>query len=139
MVFWRTVSTVKPVEVLLVEDNPGDATLVRLALSQFEAPVNLRISADGMDALRVLGEDTYRPALVILDLNLPKLSGHEVLDAYRGPRRAPVVVFSSSCQIDDVKRARALGAQDYIQKPTDLQPFIDAVLGIAGRWIKPIA
>jgi two-component system response regulator len=133
------VATVKPVEVLLVEDNPGDATLVRLALAQFEAPVNLRISGDGKDALRILGEDAYWPALVILDLNLPKLSGHDVLDAYRGPRRAPVVVFSSSSQMADIERARALGAQDYIQKPTDLQPFIDAVLGMAGKWIKPSA
>ncbi|MDP8979093.1 MAG: response regulator [Acidobacteriota bacterium] len=133
------MATVKPVDVLLVEDSPGDVTLVRLAFSQFEAPVNLRISTDGKDALRILGEDAYLPALVILDLNLPKLSGHEVLTAYQRSPRAPVVIFSSSSHRGDIERARALGAQDYIQKPTDLQPFIDAVLGIACRWIKPAA
>ena len=122
----------KPIEVLLVEDNAADAFLVRQGLAASPIPVKLHIAQDGMQALLMLSSGAFQPDLVILDLNLPNVSGHDLVELF-DPKDVPVVVFSSS-QDDDMKRSLALGACDHVQKPTDIHAYSDAVCGIVEKW-----
>ena len=85
----------KPIEILLVEDNAGDALLIDEVLRESSTPVNLHVARDGMQALLMLAGDLAKPDLIILDLNMPILSGHAMLEKYH-PVNVPVVVFSSS-------------------------------------------
>src|ERR1700730_14483744 len=98
----------KPIALLLVEDNEGDVGLVRHSMSVCERPFELTVVRDGEEALRVLSGFDCLPDLVILDLNIPKLSGLTVLERLN-PHKTPVVVFSSSCSADEMRRASALG------------------------------
>jgi len=121
-------------EVLLVEDNAGDAILVGQALADCPTRVHLRIARDGEQALQILGEPDFIPALIILDLNIPKLSGYTVLSMYR-PEKTPVVVFTASENQADVGRVFSLGAREFIHKPMDLGEYKTAVCGIVQRWV----
>jgi len=85
----------QPVEVLLVEDNPGDTLLVGQILAEFQLPVRLHVARDGEQAIHMLTDADLKPSLIVLDLNLPKVSGSDLLKRYSG-RHVPVVVFSSS-------------------------------------------
>jgi two-component system, chemotaxis family, response regulator Rcp1 len=126
----------QPSKVLLVEDNAGDALLIGQALAECPTPVHLHIARDGEQALQMLGEPDYNPDLVILDLNIPKISGHAVLARY--PRKkVPVVVFSASESEADVNRAFSLGAKEFIPKPLDLDDYKTAVTGIVRKWTAP--
>jgi DNA-binding response OmpR family regulator len=121
------------IEVLLVEDNYGDVELVQQSFAECELPVNLKVARDGQEALRVLSDPEYSPRLVILDLNLPKVPGLAVLE--RAPRRgAPFVIFSSSCNTGEIKRALQLGARECIRKPTEMTAFVKAVCSMVERW-----
>ncbi len=122
-----------PSEVLLVEDNAGDALLVGEALAECPTPVHLRIARDGEQALRILKEPGFVPDLIILDLNIPGLSGYGVMAAYP-VRKTPVVVFSSSRNEADVGRALSLGAKDFVHKPLDLDDYKCAVTGMVEKW-----
>jgi CheY-like chemotaxis protein len=121
-------------EVLLVEDNAGDALLVGQALENSQTPVRLHIARDGEQALQILGEPNYEPDLIILDLNIPKLSGYVVLAAYPAVKKTPVVVFSASENEADVDRAFSLGAREFIHKPMDLDDYKMAVSGMVRKW-----
>jgi two-component system, chemotaxis family, response regulator Rcp1 len=118
--------------ILLVEDAPGDTHLIKEALETCPVPVALTVAEDGEKALTLLTEGEIKPDLVILDLNIPKVSGHSVLEQYHRTEKPPVVVFSSS-KID-ILRAMALGASEVVHKPMDVQAFMDAVRGIVRRW-----
>jgi DNA-binding response OmpR family regulator len=120
-------------KILLVEDNAGDAMLVRLALAQASATVNLHIARDGEQALDLVENTDFHPSLIILDLNIPRIPGSALLERWQG-RQIPVVVFSSSQ--NDAERAHvlALGAREFVHKPTDLDAFTNAVCGIVERW-----
>ncbi len=120
-------------EILLVEDNPGDAMLIRFALAEASATVKLHIARDGQQALALIDNTDFQPSLIILDLNIPRIPGSALLERWQG-RHTPVVVFSSSR--DDVEKARvlALGAREFVHKPTDLDAFTHAVCGIYERW-----
>jgi CheY-like chemotaxis protein len=96
-------------EVLLVEDNAGDALLVGQALAECPTPVHLHVARDGEQALQILGEPDFRPDLIILDLNIPKISGYTVLASYQ-LKKTPIVVFTASENEGDVNRALMLGA-----------------------------
>jgi len=122
-----------PSEVLLVEDNAGDALMVRQALSECPRPVHLRIARDGEQALQILQEPDFAPDLIILDLNIPRISGYGVLASYR-PRKASVVVFSASQNESDVGRALSLGAKEFVLKPPDLDDYKTAVAGMIQKW-----
>jgi len=111
----------KPIEILLVEDNAGDILLVRQALAGEQFPINLHVAVDGKQAVQILAARQFEPDLVILDLNLPKLSGLSVLECSQAS--VPVVVFSSSDSPLDRRSAFELGAKDFVQKPTDLQAY----------------
>jgi CheY-like chemotaxis protein len=130
------------VEILLVEDNPGDVRLTREALKEGKIRNNLNVVGDGVEALRYLrregpyGEST-RPDLILLDLNLPKMDGREVLEAVKADpslRLIPIVVLTSSAAEQDIVRAYDLHANCYVSKPVDLDQFIHVVKSIEDFW-----
>jgi two-component system, chemotaxis family, response regulator Rcp1 len=132
----------RPIEVLLVEDNPGDVRLTREALKDGKVSNNLSVAKDGVEALRFLRrEGEYagapRPDVVLLDLNLPRKDGREVLQEMkqdRSLRTIPVVVLTSSDAERDIVGAYELQANCYITKPVDLDQFITAVKSIEDFW-----
>ena len=111
----------------------GDTLLVGQILAALTLPVKLHVARDGMQALLMLAGHTFEPDLLILDLNLPGISGLEVLRRFH-PREIPIVVFSSSIEPHERAEALALGAKEYVQKPSDLDAYTGAVRGIIERW-----
>jgi CheY-like chemotaxis protein len=130
------------VEILLVEDNPGDVRLTREALREGKVRNNLSVAADGVEAIAYLrkeGEhaDAVRPDLILLDLNLPRKDGREVLQEIKADpalRNIPVVVLTSSQAEEDIVRAYDLHANCYVTKPVDLDQFIRVVESIEDFW-----
>ena len=134
----------KPIEILLVEDNPGDIRLTQETLKEFELRSNIRVARNGEEALAFLRcegpyGDAVRPDLILLDLNLPKKNGHEVLAEIKADeklRRIPVVVLTTSRAEQDVIRAYDLHANCYITKPVDLDQFGTAIRALLEFWVK---
>jgi chemotaxis family two-component system response regulator Rcp1 len=122
------------IEVFLVEDNPADVLLVRVALSQFPLPLKLVVAKDGEQALKMLASVDFHPQLIILDLNMPRVDGQAVLQQFQ-QNNIPIVIFSSTQNRVEVQRALALGAREYVQKPIGFEPYADAVRGIVERWV----
>jgi two-component system, chemotaxis family, response regulator Rcp1 len=123
-------------EVLLVEDNPADVLLVRVALSQLSLPLKLQVAGDGEQALKMLSSPDFHPQLIILDLNMPRIDGPSLLRKY--PERSiPIVVFSSSDNKAEVQQALALGARECVRKPIGFEPYANAVRSIVERWAEP--
>jgi two-component system, chemotaxis family, response regulator Rcp1 len=124
--------------ILLVEDNPGDAQLVRMAFAEALPSARVSVATDGEAALTRLRQDpSHPPDLLLLDLNLPRLSGHEVLEAIKADaalRRLPVVVLSSSEAEADVTRSYELGASSHIAKPGDVDALFALVETLARYW-----
>jgi CheY-like chemotaxis protein len=125
-------------QILLVEDNAGDAQLMRIAFGDVLPDARLSVIADGETALNTL-RDGGPPDLLLLDLNLPRLSGHELLAALRGAedpalRRLPVVVLSSSQAASDVRRSYELGAS-HVAKPQDMDGLLAIAAAIARYWV----
>jgi len=125
----------KPIELLLVEDNAGDILLIRQALAGELFPVSIHVAVDGKQAMQMLAARHFRPDLVILDLNIPKASGLSVLECTQP--EVPVVVFTSSSSPQDRQSSFDLGAKDYVQKPTDLREFVREVSQIVRTWGRP--
>jgi CheY-like chemotaxis protein len=127
-----------PIKVLLVEDSAGDSLLTGQITAELPFPIKLLIARDGEQALTILADPEFDAALIILDLDIPKIHGHVVLE--RNPRRdIPVVIFSASSNPADVQRARELGARDYFVKPIFLRDYQDALRRMVGRWAMPNA
>lgn len=129
----------EPIEVLLVEDNPADADLTREALLENKLLLNLTVLEDGEKCLDYLlnGVPEKRPELILLDLNLPRVSGREVLQEIKKHpelRLIPVVVLTSSEAESDIVRSYDLGANCYITKPMDLASFIAIVNSLSSFW-----
>ncbi len=126
------------VELLLVEDNPGDARLLEEVLKEEGIAARLRVVRDGIEALNALRAPGARlPDLILLDLNLPRKNGREFLSEMKTDealRRIPVVVLTGSMAEEDVVRAYELYANCYITKPATLDGFAAAVRGIAAFW-----
>jgi two-component system response regulator len=133
-------------EILLVEDNPDDVELTRIAFSEAKVANHLVVAHDGADALDYLfarGKHAGRnpdelPSIVLLDLNLPKVDGREVLQAIREnekTRSLPVVVLTTSAEPFDVEASYALGVNSYIQKPVDFERFVWAVKQVGLYWL----
>ena len=116
----------------MVEDNAGDTLLASQILAEAPVPVKLHIARDGAQALQMLSGG-LKPDVVILDLNLPEIDGLRMMERYH-PVDVPIVVFSASRRESDKLLAKALGASEYIVKPTDLQAFREALFGIVERW-----
>jgi DNA-binding response OmpR family regulator len=123
-------------EILLVEDNAGDAVLIRQIMADISIPVNLHIVRDGEQALTLLSDAHFEPALIILDLNIPRISGVALLERWK-LQKIPVVVFSSSLNDAEQSRVMQLGAREFVQKPTDMDAFADAVSSIVKRYASP--
>jgi len=133
-------------EILLVEDNPDDVELTRIAFAEAKIANHLVIVNDGAEALDYLfarGAHAGRnadelPSIVLLDLNLPKVDGREVLQAIRANERTrslPVVVLTTSAEPFDVEASYALGVNSYIQKPVDFERFVWAVKQVGLYWL----
>jgi DNA-binding NtrC family response regulator len=123
----------KPVEVLLVEDNAGDTLLIQQTLAEGSIPVRIHVARDGEQALQMLDDPEFSPGLIILDLNIPRIPGSAVLERYHSTK-TPIVIFSSSWNEAEISRAMELGAREFAQKPTDLQAFSDVVCGMVEKW-----
>ncbi|KAF3891198.1 MULTISPECIES: response regulator [Nostocales] len=131
-----------PIEVLLVEDNPGDVQLTQIALEDSKISVNLNVARDGVEAMAFLRkEGQYKivptPDIILLDLNLPRKDGREVLAEIKEDRilrRIPVVVLTTSGSEEDVLRAYNLCANCYITKPVDFDQFVKIVHSIESFW-----
>lgn len=132
------------IQVLLVEDNPADVRLTRLALQGGQLEKHLTIAKDGESALAYLRQqgpyaDSPRPDLILLDLNLPGKSGHEVLAEIkqdRSLRTIPTVVLTTSDREQDIKLSYELAANCYVTKPVGLNLFLQAVRRIEDFWIR---
>jgi chemotaxis family two-component system response regulator Rcp1 len=133
----------EPVDILLVEDNPGDARLMKEALAEAKIRNRLHLVADGLEALAYLRrQDPFagagRPDLILLDLNLPGKDGREVLAEIKGDwdlRRIPVVILTTSRAESDIVRAYDLHADAYVTKPLDIEQFITVVKSIEDFWL----
>ncbi|RKD97443.1 response regulator [Halopiger aswanensis] len=136
----------EPVEILLVEDNPGDVRLIQEAFKELPTEVTLCVVTDGDDALTLLqnrrAEAAALPDLVLLDLNLPRMGGLEFLEAIQDEpafARLPVLVLTSSEAYEDVLESYELAANAYLTKPTDPDEFSSMVETIAEFWFQRVA
>ena len=136
-------STGRPIHILLVEDNPGDVRLTIEALRDSKVRNHLHVATDGVEAMAFLrGEGKYangvRPDLVLLDLNLPRMDGRQVLAEMKADPRLkmiPVVVLTTSRAEQDVLQSYALQANCYISKPVDLEQFMTVIRSIEDFWL----
>jgi CheY-like chemotaxis protein len=136
-------SIAEPIDILLVEDNAADVRLTEEVLTESKIQNNLRVVNDGAQALRYLrkqGEyqDSRRPGLILLDLNLPVKDGREVLAEIKGDpslKRIPVVVLTTSKAEEDILKTYNLHANCYITKPVDLEQFVTVVRYIEDFWL----
>jgi CheY-like chemotaxis protein len=134
---------VSPVEILLVEDNTGDVRLTKEALKEGKVYSNLHWAKDGVEALEFLRHQgkfagVPRPDIILLDLNLPKKDGREVLSEIKNDddlKRIPVVILTTSKAEEDVLRSYQLHANCYVTKPVDLEKFIGVVQSIDMFWL----
>jgi two-component system response regulator len=135
-----------PVQILLVEDSPGDVSLTREALQSARVANELNVVGDGEAALRYLRrEDEYvdsKPAhLVLLDLNLPRKSGQEVLEEIKNDptlQHIPVIVLTTSADEEDILRSYQLHANAYVTKPVAFGDFLEALIRLEGFWLQVV-
>lgn len=133
----------EPVEILLVEDNPGDVRLMQEVLRDGKVRNNMCVVMDGVDAIAFLRQtgghaDAPRPDIILLDLNLPKKDGREVLADIKADsdlKRIPVVVLTTSSAEQDIIKSYDLHANCYITKPVDLDRFIRVIRSIEDFWL----
>ena len=135
-----------PIEILLVEDSPGDVRLTREAFKDARVLVNLQVAGDGEEAMAFLKrEGKYsskpRPDIILLDLNLPKKDGRAVLAEIKEDPKLqtiPVVILTTSASEADVLKSYSLHANCYITKPVDLDGFLKVVKSIDGFWLSVV-
>jgi chemotaxis family two-component system response regulator Rcp1 len=133
----------RTIEILLVEDNPGDARLTLEAFKEGKVLNNITIMGDGVEALAYLRRQGHyagaaQPDLILLDLNLPKMDGREVLAEIKADeqlKKIPVVVLTTSEAEEDVARAYSSHANCYITKPVELEQFLNVVQSIDSFWL----
>jgi chemotaxis family two-component system response regulator Rcp1 len=133
----------KPIGILLVEDSPGDVRLTKEALKEGKVLNNLFVAKDGVEAIEFLRHagqfaNAVRPDLILLDLNLPRKSGIEVLEEIKSDpnlRRIPVVILTVSTADEDIVKSYNLHANCYIKKPVELGPFMGVVQAIEDFWL----
>ncbi len=136
----------RPVEILLVEDNEGDIGLVEEVFEEGRINNNLNITEDGEEAMEFLRKEgefanSPRPDLILLDLNLPKKDGREVLEEIKDDenlRRIPVVVLTTSKAEKDILKSYDMHANSYITKPVDFDQFIKVIKSIEDFWLEVV-
>jgi len=132
-----------PIDILLVEDDPGDVLMTREAFAHHKIRNPLHVAEDGVEALRFLKreepfESAPRPGLILLDLNLPRKDGRELLGEIKqdpGLRTIPVVVLTTSEAEEDILRSYELHANAYVTKPVDFEKFVEVVRKIDDFWV----
>ena len=132
-----------PVEILLVEDNPGDVRLLQEAFKEGGLTCRLNITRDGEQAMAYLHKqgpyaESPRPSLILLDLNMPRMDGRELLAEIKSERklsRIPIVILSTSTDQKDIQKAYELHANCYLPKPSDLDSLIQLSKVIEGFWL----
>ena len=137
-----TDSVIKPIEILLVEDNPGDVRLTEEALKEGKVLNRMTVAMDGEEAMAILRREgkhanAPKPDIILLDLNLPKKDGREVLEEIKNDPKLkiiPVVVLTTSQDERDVLKSYHLHANCYIHKPVDLLQFVNVVKAIEDFW-----
>ena len=135
-----------PIEVLLVEDSPGDVRLTREAFKDAKVHINLNVASDGAEAMAFLGREgehanAPRPDLILLDLNLPKKDGREVLAELKGSpalKSIPVIILTTSASEADIHGSYQHHANCYITKPVDLEGFLKVVRSIDSFWLSVV-
>jgi CheY-like chemotaxis protein len=141
-----TLSLGSPIEVLLVEDSPGDVRLTREALKDAKVHISLHVAADGIEAMAFLERTgkyagARRPDLILLDLNLPRKDGREVLKEIKDSpvlRSIPVVILTTSSSEADVLKSYELHANCFISKPVDLEGFLKVIRSIDSFWLSVV-
>ena len=132
----------RPLEVLLVEDNPADVRLTIEALKDAKVPTRLHVARDGVEAIRLLRDDTGlvpRPDLILLDLNLPRKDGREVLAEVKKDetlRHIPVVILTTSQAEQDILQSYRLGANAFVTKPVEIDHFFEVVRSMEHFWLE---
>ena len=137
----------RPIEILLVEDSPGDVRLTEIALKNAKVSNSLHVVGDGVEAMAFIRrEGDYvhapRPDLILLDLNMPRMDGREVLAEIKKDeslRMIPVVILTTSKSDEDVLRMYNLHANAYVTKPFDLNQFLDVVKSIEDFWLTVVS
>jgi CheY-like chemotaxis protein len=134
------------IEVLLVEDSPGDVRLTREAFQDAKLHINLHVASDGVEAMAFLNREgkhsnAPRPDLILLDLNLPRKDGREVLEEIKknpALMTIPVVILTTSASESDILQSYRLHANCYITKPVDLEGFLKVVKSIDSFWLSVV-
>ena len=134
----------RPLELLIIEDNPGDVRLLEEAFQELNANVNIRVAKDGAEGLDMVlqahpPKPGWRPDLILLDLNLPKISGHDVLLRIKNhPQTSliPVIILTSSPAESDVRRAYQSHANAYLRKPSTLDGLMNAAKDVKNFWME---
>lgn len=134
------MNSIKPVEILLIEDNPGDIRLIKEILKETNTNNNIQVVMDGEAALKLLfGDEISKlPDLILLDLNLPKIDGRRILEEIKGDenlKSIPVVILTTSTAEEDIIETYKKHANSYITKPVDLDHFIQVVESIKTFWL----
>jgi CheY-like chemotaxis protein len=137
----------KPIDILLVEDNPADVLLTQEAFEEADFPYHLHHARDGVEALAFLRREPHyadvpRPDVVLMDLNMPRMSGLEVLDILKLDeelRSIPVIVLTTSRAESDIWRSYNLHANAYIPKPVSIGDFVEVVRSLGNFWFKRVA
>ncbi|HEX2896777.1 MAG TPA: response regulator [candidate division Zixibacteria bacterium] len=133
----------KPIKILLVEDNPADIRLATEALKEGGVVSDLSVVTDGMDAINFLKRtgkysDSPRPELILLDLNLPRKNGFDVLQVLKADpnlKSIPVIMLTTSSAEEDIVKSYNLNANCFVTKPTDLEQFLEVVKTIEEFWL----
>lgn len=140
-------NSVRPIEILLVEDSRMDIKLTQEALREGKLRNNLHVVMDGEDAMTFLSrkgpyQDAPRPDIILLDLNLPRKDGREVLAEIKSSpdwMRIPVIILTTSRAEEDIIKTYNLHVNCYVIKPVDMQQFIDAIKSISSFWLSIVA
>jgi CheY-like chemotaxis protein len=140
-----SLGRVRPVHLLIIEDNPGDVRLLEEAFGELQANVKIEVARDGIEGLQAVSKTSpaetkeSSPDLILLDLNLPKISGHEVLVRIKSDprtRHIPVIVLTSSRAEADVRRAYQSHANAYLRKPSTLDGLLTTARDVKNFWME---
>jgi two-component system, chemotaxis family, response regulator Rcp1 len=133
----------RPVHLLIIEDNPGDVRLLEEAFDELRANVQIQVAKDGAEGIQFIARASQNkngtPDLILLDLNLPKVSGHEVLAKIKSDphtRHIPVIVLTSSRAESDVHRAYQSHANAYLRKPSTLEGLLNTARDVKNFWME---
>jgi two-component system, chemotaxis family, response regulator Rcp1 len=141
-----TDTEIRPINILMVEDNPGDVRLTQEALKEAKVHVNMNVVSDGVEAMAYLRHEgryggAAQPDLILLDLNLPRKDGREVLAEIKADaalRQIPTVILTTSQAEKDIVTSYNLHANCYVVKPVDLEQFMQVIRAIEGFWLEVV-